>query len=80
MDAATRKAVKYHHLLEQAQTNAQLITLQVGSQGVPDLQGFESLAASLSFSGKELVEIMGVSSRLALVGSFSILCSRNKSP
>ena len=58
----------------------QFITLQVGSWGVPDMEGIELLGNSLSLSQKELVGILEDSSRLALVGSFSIWCSRNKSP
>ena len=52
-EAARRKTVKYHHLVEQAKARgyrSELITLQVGSRGVPDLPGFENLAASLSLS------------------------------
>ena len=50
-EAARRKTAKYLHLVEQAKARgyrSELITLQVGSRGVPDLPGFENLAASLS--------------------------------
>ena len=50
-EAAQRKTAKYHHLLEQAKARgyrSELITLQVGCRGVPDLPGFENIAASLS--------------------------------
>ena len=83
VDASKRKAAKYHHLLEEARSKgykAQLITLQVGSRGVPDMEGFELLGNSLSLSQKELIGLLEDSSRLTLVGSFSIWCSRNKSP
>ena len=42
---------KYLHLVEQAKARgyrSELITLPVGSRGVPDLPGFENLAANLS--------------------------------
>ena len=55
-EAARRKIAKYHHLVEQAKARgyrSELITLQVGSRGVPDLLGLENLAASLSLSHKD---------------------------
>ena len=50
-EAAQRKSAKYVDLVEQAQARgykAELITLQVGSRGVPDLPGFQKLSQSLS--------------------------------
>ena len=50
-EAARRKTAKYLHLVEQAKARgyrSELITLLVGSRGVPDLPGFENLAANLS--------------------------------
>ena len=79
--AARRKSAKYTHLVEQAQARGyktELITLQVGSRGVPDLPAFENLAAKLSLPPKELVKLLEDTSRLALAGSFSIWCTRNK--
>ena len=71
----------YHHLVEQAKARgfrSELITLQVGSRGVPDLPGFENLAASLSLTHKDLVRLLESVATLALAGSFGIWCSRNK--
>ena len=82
-EAARRKSAKYDHLVEQAKAkgySTELILLQVGSRGVPDLPGFEKLAKTLSFHRKELTKLLEESSRLALVGSFSIWCSRNRKP
>ena len=81
--AAQRKSAKYTNVVEQIQARGyktDLITLQVGSRGVPDLPGFENLATKLSLPCKDLLELLEDSSRLALAGSFSIWCSRNKSP
>ena len=82
-EAAQRKSAEYTHLLEQAQARGfvtELICLKVGSRGVRDLPGFEKLATKLSLSHKELVKLLEDTSRLALAGSFSIWCSRNKRP
>ena len=80
-EAARRKTVKYLHLVEQAKARgyrSELITLQVGSRGVPDLPAFENLATSLSLPHKDLVRLLESSATLALAGSFSIWCARNK--
>ena len=82
-EAAQRKSAKYTDLVEQAQARGyktEMITLQVGSRGVPDLPGFETLATKLSLPRKNLIKLLEDSSRLALAGSFSIWCSRNKTP
>ena len=50
VDAATRKAAKHHHLLDQAQTKgykAKLIALQVGSRGVQNLHGIGNQSVPL---------------------------------
>ena len=52
---------KYLHLVEQAKARgyrSDLITLQVGSRGVLDLPGFETLAASLSLPHKDLMRLL----------------------
>ena len=82
-EAARRKTAKYLHLVEEAKARgyrSELIPLQVGSRGVPDLPGFENLAASLSLSHKDLVRLLESTTSLALAGSFVIWCTRNTSP
>ena len=91
-EAASRKSAKYDHLVEQAkakgystklillQVGSRGVPVQVGSRGVPGLHGFERLAKTLSLHQKELMKLLEESSRLALVGSFSIWCSRNRRP
>jgi hypothetical protein len=81
-EAARRKTAKYLHLVDQAKARgyrSELITLQVGSRGVPDLPGFENFAESLSLPHKDLVRLLESTARLALAGSFGIWCARNKS-
>ena len=80
-EAAQRKQAKYVHLVEQAQAKgytAQLVTLQVGSRGVPDLPGFEQLAHLLSLSKDDMRHLLEGVSSTALSGSFQIWCSRNR--
>ena len=82
-EAARRKTAKYQHLVDEAKARgyrSELITLQFGSRGVPDLPGFEKIAASLSLPHKELVRLLEEVATLALSGSYSIWCSRNRSP
>ena len=73
-EAAQRKQAKYVHLVEQAQAKgytAQLVTLQVGSWGVPDLPGCKQLARhEASFGGSvqySSVEIFSNCSRNRLI-------------
>ena len=79
--AALRKSAKYLDLLQQAQAggyDTTLITLQVGSRGVPDLPGFETLATVLAMTAKDLTKLLQSVAREALTGSFRIWCSRNR--
>ena len=81
VEAAERKSAKYMDLVEQSHTKGyktSLLTLQVGSRGVPDLPGFEKLTKILNLSSRELSGLLTDVSRQALVGSFSIWCSRNR--
>ena len=78
VEAAERKSAKYMDLVEQSHTKGyetSLLTLQVGSRGVPDLPGFAKI---LNLSSRELSVLLTAMSRQALVGSFSIWCSRNR--
>ena len=50
-EAAQRKTAKYIDLLQQARSSgykAELLTLQVGSRGVPHYDSFQQLAKTLS--------------------------------
>ena len=80
-DAAQRKTAKYMDLLHQVRDRgykAQLLTLEVGSRGVPHLNSFKKLAHILSMSSKDLTNLLMCTSRAAVTGSFSIWCSGNR--
>ena len=55
-DAALRKSAKYLDLADQAELNGYhttLLTLQVGSRGVPDYASFSRLATLLDMSARD---------------------------
>ena len=81
-EAADRKTAKYSDLVQQARGNgyrATLLTLQVGSRGVPDYQSFEALARVLDMTTKDLRTLISNITMGAIQGSFKIWCSRNLS-
>ena len=55
-----------------------LITLHVGSQGVPDYNSFIVLANLLKISTKNVIKLFKGVTEVALTGSFSVWCTRNK--
>ena len=80
-DAALRKSAKYEDLAEQARLNGYnttILTLQVGSRGVPDYPSFARLVAMLQMPNKELKLLLQRVIKAALIGSFTIWCSRNR--
>ena len=80
VDAAERKTTKYADLVRQARSNgyrATLITLQVGSRGVPHYESFVALARVLDMSKKVLTSLITSTAKAAILGSFEIWCSRN---
>ena len=80
-EAALRKTAKYIDLVNQAKINsynAALLTLQVGSIGVPDYNSFAKLANLLSMSARDLNHLLHHVTRAAIAGSFNIWCSRNR--
>ena len=80
-DAAIRKTVKYTDLVDQANNNGYnttLLTLQVGSGGVPHYESFSKLAAVLHMSTRDLTNLLQCVTRAAIVGFFAIWCSRNR--
>ena len=79
--AASRKSAKYADLAEQAKLNgyrSTVLTIQVGSRGVPDYLSFSHLARILHMSDRKLSKLLEGVSREALLGSFTIWCSRNR--
>ena len=80
-EAAQRKTAKYMDLLQQARSSgykAELLTLQVGSRGVPHYDSFQQLAKTLSMGSRDLTNLLKSTARAAIAGSFRIWCSRNK--
>ena len=80
-EAAVRKQAKYEDLARQARGNGYrttILTIQVGSRGVPDRQSFSQLATILGILEKDLTKLLEWVVRAALVGSFTIWCSRNR--
>ena len=59
--ALQRKSVKYMNLVEEVQAKGYkttLITFQVGSRGVPDFPGFETLARTLKMPPKVFKKLL----------------------
>ena len=80
-DAAIRKTAKYTDLVDQANNNGYnttLLTLQVGSRGVPHYESFSKLATVLHMSTRDLTNLLQCVTRAAILGSFTIWCSRNR--
>ena len=79
--AVERKETKYHDLVisaERAGYNTTLITLEMGSRGVPHPPGFIQLAHELFMSRKELSKLLHQTSQAAITGSYQIWCTRNR--
>ena len=80
-DAAQRKESRYCELLAsftQSGCRAELITLEVGSRGLPHMAGFLKLGKRFGLSRREVKELLTEVGRLAISGSFRIWCSRNR--
>ena len=80
-EARERKETKYSELvaaIEQAGYNTSLITLEVGSRGVPHLPGFTTLAHELAISQRDLSSLLHQCCQAAITGSYKIWCARNR--
>ena len=80
-EAAQRKSAKYSDLAKQAKLNGYqttLLTLHDCSQGVPDYASLSKLATILDMSARDLLKLLEEVTRAAIVGSFTIWCSRNR--
>ena len=79
--AERRNETKYHDLVtsaERAGYNTTLITLEMGSHGVPHPPGFTQLAHELAMSRTELSKLLHQTSQAAITGSYQISCTRNR--
>jgi len=63
---------------EQAGYITTLITLEVGSRGVPHLPGFTTLAHELAISQRDLSSLLHQCCQAAITGSYKIWCTRNR--
>ena len=80
-DAVTRKESNYLDLLSAVQQTgyrASLITLEVGSRGLPNIDGFRRLKQELKLTTSQLTDLMVKAARQAIIGSYNIWCSRNR--
>ena len=81
-NAADHKEGKYTELLTPAKDNGYQstpVTLEVGSIGLINEAGFKDLKKLLNPSPKKFRTLLEQCSRQAIIGSFSIWCSRNSS-
>ena len=75
-ETASRKEDKYLDLLSaihNAGYNAKLITVEVGSRGLPNMSGFENLRKELKLTKTQTHDLMVQAAMRAMLG----LCSRN---
>ncbi len=80
-EAAERKETKYHDLMMAAEAtgySTTLMTLQVGSRGVPDLSRFNDLSHKLTIPRQHLSNLLLEVSKAAIAGSYRIWCARNR--
>ena len=79
-EAISRKTLKYIDLMEEAQTkgyNAQILTLEVGSRGILNLDGFMSLRELLKTSRRDFTNFLTALARTSTSQSHKIWCLRN---
>jgi hypothetical protein len=79
-DAQQRKETKYTELIEEVKENdfaVDFITLEVGSRGFVNYDGFRRLRDVVGASPKELSDLLLSTSRTAIKGTFQIWTCRN---
>ena len=79
--AVERKETKYHDLVtstERAGYNTTLITLEMGSCGVPHLPDFTQQAHELAMSRKQLSKLPHQTSQSAITGLYQIWYTRHR--
>ncbi len=55
-----------------------LVTIEVGSRGIPNPAGFVKIKDLLGYSNSQLTNLMVSASRKAITGSFKIWTMRNR--
>ena len=79
-DAVKRKEDRYFELVSEAVKagySAETITVEIGYRGLPNINGLNQLKHLLQISQKVLVDSLIELSKLAILGSHSIWCTRN---
>ena len=79
--ASQRKETKYEDIVAAARESGYkttLITVEVGSRGVPHMPGFKKLSQTLHLSRSQLTNLLHGVARLAVDGSFRIWANRNR--
>ena len=70
----------YHDLIDEmrkAGYTSTLITIEVGSRGLPNMSGFQRLRDILKLRRPEFCKLLLDTSQQAILGSYKIWCSRN---
>ncbi len=79
-EAAKRKKVKYHELVSRIKGSGYettFLTIEVESRGLPNISGFSQLRQIVGLSKTVTKSLMRETTRLAIIGSYKIWCSRN---
>ena len=78
--ASTRKEERYHDLIDEtwkAGYTPTLITVEVGSRGLPNMSGFQRLCDILKLRYPEFCKLLLDTSQQAILGPYKIWFSRN---
>ena len=78
--ASTRKVARYLDLTKEAREGGYtptLVTLEMGSRGLPNMTGFQLLRDALNLCTPEFRKLLLDTSQQAILGSYKIWCSRN---
>ena len=79
-EAAQRKKIKYADIVEQARLShytTKLITVEVGSRGIVNMDGFQQLQDELNVQKRDMLKLLTVVAKTAIVQSHKIWCKRN---
>lgn len=57
---------------------AKLITVEVGSRGLPNIPGFEQLKHELKLTSAQTSDLMIKAAEKAVIGLFNMWCCRNR--
>ena len=82
-EAAERKTIKYEDIkqrVESAGYNVVLLTLEVGSRGIINIEGFKHLKEELNITRHDFSTVLSKLSCLVIQESFKIWCKRNTQP